>query len=82
MLKNQIKSEQPHITEADLMKKCMQFFEEQFTNSFVKDDSSMRSVKDMGFIKDSEESVLAGEGQNPKKDIISKEFKFHDEQMA
>ena len=56
MLQNRIKSEYPHLTKADLMKKCMQLFKEQFTNSFAKDDSST------GSFKDNEECVLAGEG--------------------
>ena len=45
MLKDQIKSKYPNISKADLMKRYMQFFKDQFI-SFFKDDSSMGSVKD------------------------------------
>ena len=77
MLKDQIKSEYPNISEADLMKKCMQFFKDQFISSF-KDDSFMGSAKD----SEEGKSIYAGEGQYPDEDITSEDFEFHDEQMA
>ena len=73
MLKDQIKSEYPNILEANLMKKCMQFF---------KDHSSFKYDSSMGSTKDSEEgkSICVGEGKDLDEDITSEEF--HDEQMA
>ncbi|XP_057486650.1 uncharacterized protein LOC130783343 [Actinidia eriantha] len=66
LLKNQIKSEPPNNSVADLMSKCMQFVKEQFHSSFAKNDSSMRSVKD------SQEGLLARESQDLDEDITSK----------
>ena len=77
MLKDQIKSEYPNISEADLMKKCMQFFKDQFISSF-KDDSSMGSAKD----SEEGKSICAGEGQDPDEDFSFEDFELHDEQMA
>ena len=57
MLKDQIKSECPNILKIYLMKKCMQFFKDQFISSF-KDDSSMGSTK----YSEEGKSICAGEG--------------------
>ena len=75
MLKDHIKSEYLNILEANLMKKFMQFFKDQFISSFKYDSS-------MGSTKDSEEgkSICVGEGKDLDEDITSEEF--HDEQMA
>ncbi|GFS36285.1 hypothetical protein Acr_00g0045120 [Actinidia rufa] len=48
----------------ELMKKCMYFFKDQFSSSFCKDYCSIGSDLE----KDTEEGVLAGEGQNPDED--------------
>lgn len=66
LLKEQIKSDNPNISEYELMKKCMFFFKDQFSSSFCKDDSSMGS----GSAKeDADESILAGESQDPDDDL-------------
>ena len=57
MLKDQIKSEYPNISETNIMKNCMQFFKDQFISSF-KDDSSMGSTK----YSEEGKSICAGEG--------------------
>ena len=61
LLKNQTKSENSNISEYDLMKKCMFFFKDQFSQFFSKKDSSMRS---WGKETD-DEDILAGEFQDP-----------------
>ncbi|GFY82836.1 UDP-glucosyltransferase 74F2 [Actinidia rufa] len=65
-LEDKIKSDNPNISEYELMKKCMYFFKDQFSSSFCKDDSSMES----GSAKeDADESILAGEAQDPDDDL-------------
>ena len=72
MLKSQIKFDYANISEMELMKKFMQSFKDQVTQSFTtdKEDSSM------GFVKDSKEGILVGEGQNSKEDIASEEYVY------
>ena len=64
-MKNQIKSENPEISEYDLMKKCMFFFKDQFAQNFMKEDSSMGSGGKEDDIE-SDKDILAGESQNPE----------------
>ncbi|GFS36096.1 hypothetical protein Acr_00g0043980 [Actinidia rufa] len=66
LLKDQIKSENPNISEYELMKKCMFFFKDQFSSNFCKDDSSMGSGSNK---EDTEECILAGESQDPEDDL-------------
>ncbi|GFZ08015.1 hypothetical protein Acr_19g0009520 [Actinidia rufa] len=66
LLKDQIKSENPNISEYELMKKCMFFFKDQFSSNFCKDDSSMGSGSNK---EDTEECILAGEYQDPEDDL-------------
>ena len=66
LLKDQIKSENPNISEYELMKKCMFFFKDQFSSNFCKDDSSMGSGSNKG---DTDECILAGESQDPEDDL-------------
>ncbi|GFS32431.1 hypothetical protein Acr_00g0022760 [Actinidia rufa] len=59
------------------MKKYMYFCKDQFSSSFCKDDSSMGS----GSVEDTEEGVLAREGQNPNeddKDMHSEDMEYQD----
>ena len=66
LLKEQIKSTNPNISEYELMKKCMFFFKDQFSSNFCKDDSSMGS----GSAKeDADDSILAGKSQDPDDDL-------------
>ena len=71
LLKYQIKSVNPNISEYDLMKQCMMFFKDQITQSFSKEDSSMESIKD------DEESILVGEGQVDKEEEEEEEEDKH-----
>ena len=77
MLKDHLKSQYLNISEADLMKRSMQFFKYQFI-SYFKDDSSMGSDKD----SEEDKSICVGEWQDPNEDITSKDFEFHNEQMT
>ena len=76
LLKNQIKSEQPDISEYELMKKCMFFFKDQFSQNFIKEDSSMGSAGKEDI--DSEGDILAGESQDPD----DEEFNHDDAEYA
>ena len=77
ILKGQIKRSFPDISESDLMSKCMEYFQTQFLSSLNKDDSSM------GSIKDSDNEVLAGEGQEmDDKEIFFDDMKAQEGQLA
>ena len=75
ILKGQIKRSFPNISEAELMSKCMEYFQNQFLSSFQKEDSSMGN--------DSEDNeILAGEGQDPEDDISLEDMESQDGQLA
>ena len=82
ILKDQIERSCPDISESDPMAQCMEYFQTQFLSSFNKGDSSNGSrflssfSKDdssMGSLKDSNNEVLAGEGQQIDDEYISLE---------
>ena len=79
LLKEQIKSVNPKISEYELMKKCMFFFKDQFSSNFYKDDSSMGSgsAKD-----DAEEIILVRESQDPDDDLENIEDQEYHELTA